>query len=310
MPGLIFVATSKRGNLTMPDLLRTITGCGLLLVLSGPLQAQTQTSEPAPPAPIAEEPGPEPIPVPVPFEGLDWRLTAYRSDSGVNNVAPRSRPTEFRFEDGRFSGSTGCNRVQGDYRVEGTDFRFGEGLAATRMACPEPLMKQEAAIFKALQSVTRYRYVPDRLELTDDRDDTVLRFTRIGAATSAADTTADTLEGCTWVAEALVDAQGTLANPIRGTTIDLSFDPRGRISGSDGCNRYLSGFTHSKASLSFGPIATTRMACAATDGRAEQARSYADLLGQVNTYRIEGGRLFLLDADGEILARLRAVRAD
>lgn len=292
----------------MPAPLRTLVGCGLLLVLAGPLQAQTETSESAPSAAIQEPPSPEPVPVP--FQGIDWRLTAYRSESGLTEVAPRSRPTEFRFEGGQFSGSTGCNRVQGGYEVAGTAFRFGDGLAATRMACPEPLMQQEAAIFKALQGVTRYRYAPDRLELTDDRDETILRFTRIGAATSGADATMGALEGRTWVLEALADAQGTLANPIQGTTIDLSFDPRGRISGSDGCNRYLSGFARAKASLSFGPIATTRMACTATDGRAEQARDYADLLGRVRAYRIEDGRLLLLDAKGATLARLRAAPAE
>lgn len=297
----------------MPDPLRTLVGCGLLLVLAGPLQAQTETPESAPSAPIQEPPSPEPVPVPVPvpvpFEGIDWRLTAYRSDSGLAEVEPRSRPTEFRFEDGQFSGSAGCNRLQGGYEVTGAAFRFGVGLAATRMACPEPLMKQETAIFKALQGVTRYRHATDRLELTDDRNEPVLSFTRIGAATSGADGTTD-LEGRTWVLEAYADAQGTLANPIRGTTIDLSFDPRGRISGSDGCNRYLSGFTRSKASLSFGPIATTRMACTATDGRAEQAAAYAGLLGRVSAYRIQDGSLTLFDADGATLVRLRAAPAD
>ncbi|BCU07345.1 META domain-containing protein [Allochromatium tepidum] len=290
----------------MPDPLRALIGCGLLLASTGLVRAQSETPESsAPSAPIEEESSPEPVPVP--FEGLDWHLTTYRSDSGPTAVEPRSRPTEFRFEAGRFSGSTGCNRVQGGYEVEGTDFRFGEGLAATRMACPEPLMKQETAIFKALQRVTGYRYVPDRLELTDDRDETVLSFTRIGAPTSGAD---DMLQGRNWVLEAYADAQGTLVGPIRGTTIDLSFDPRGRISGSDGCNRYLSGFTRAKSSLSFGPIATTRMACPATDGRAEQARAYAGLLGRVSAYRIEDGRLLLLDAKGTTLARLRAAPAE
>lgn len=308
MPGPIFVATSKRGNLTMLDPLRTLVGCGLLLVLAGPVQAQTETSESTPSAPIEEEASPEPVPVP--FERVDWRLTAYRTDSGLTEVEPRSRPTEFRFEDGRFSGSTGCNRVQGGYEVEGAVFRFGEGLAATRMACPEPLMKQETVIFKALQRVTGYRHAPDRLELTNDRDETVLSFTRIGAATSGAESAMGTPEEHTWVLEAYADAQGTLINPIRGTKIDLSFDPRGRISGSDGCNRYLSGFTRAKASLSFGPIATTRMACTATDGRAEQARAYVEQLGRVNAYRIEDGHLTLLDAKGAILARFRAAPSE
>lgn len=289
----------------MPDPLRTLVGVGLMLALAGPVQAQTAPSAPAPVDPVQEQPAPEPEPVPVPFEGFDWRLTTYRSDSGLTEVAPRSRPTEFRFEDGQFSGSTGCNRIQGAYTVEGTDFELGEGLAATRMACPGPLMQQETAVLQALQTVTRYRYAADRLELLDERGEIALSFSRLGAENPA-----DPLLGRTWILDSYSDEQGTEITPIKGARIDLTFDPRGRISGSDGCNRYLSGFTRSKSSLSFGPIATTRKACTATDGRTEQARAYAERLGRVSAYRIEDGRLLLLDADGATLVRLRAAPAE
>jgi heat shock protein HslJ len=285
----------------MPDPLRTLVGVGLMLALAGPVQAQTAPSAPAPVDPVQEQPAPEPEPVPVPFEGFDWRLTDYRSDSGLTEVAPRSRPTEFRFEDGRFSGSTGCNRIQGAYTVEGTDFELGEGLAATRMACPGPLMQQENAVLQAFQTVTGYRYTPDRLELLDERGEIALSFSRLGAENPA-----DPLLGRTWILDSYSNEQGVEITPIKGARIDLTFDPRGRISGSDGCNRYLSGFTHSKSSLSFGPIATTLMACTAGAGHAEQGRAYAGMLGRVSAYRIEDGRLLLLDADGAILARLRA----
>ncbi|WP_186342941.1 META domain-containing protein [Allochromatium palmeri] len=243
--------------------------------------------------------------MPVPFVGLEWRLTAYRSDSGLTEVVPRSRPTEFRFEDGQFSGSTGCNRIQGAYTVEGADFRFGEGLAATRMACPGPLMQQEAAVIQAFQAVTRYRHTPDHLELLDEHGEIALRFSRLGAETPA-----DPLLGRTWKLDSYSDGHGAELTPIKGTRIDLSFDPRGRISGSDGCNRYLGGFTRSGQALSIGPIATTLMACTASDAHAEQGRAYAELLGQVSAYRIENGHLLLLDANGAILARLQAMPAE
>ncbi|MGQ9658811.1 MAG: META domain-containing protein [Thermochromatium sp.] len=286
----------------MLDPWRTLVGNGLLLLLVALVQAQTATSKSAPAAASEEPVSLEPIP----FEGIDWRLMAYRIDSGLTEVAPNGRPTEFRFEGGRFSGSTGCNLVKGGYRVEGRDLHFGEGLAATRLACLEPLMQQERAIFKALRVVTGYRYQPGRLDLTDGAGEILLRFTQIGATLGGADNGADALEGRTWVVEWLADAEGRLVSPLPGTRIDLRFDPRGRISGSDGCNRYLSGLTRTPSALAFGPIATTRPTCTATDGRAEQARVYAERLGQVRAYRIEDGRLTLLDAQGAILMRLKA----
>ena len=55
-------------------------------------------------------------------------------------------------EEGGFTGSGGCNRFTGSWGPEGPG-----PLAATRMACPEPVMAQEQALFAALARVTGLR---------------------------------------------------------------------------------------------------------------------------------------------------------
>jgi len=68
--------------------------------------------------------------------------------------------------DGRAFGIGGCNRFSGPARVSGASIALGP-MAATRMACPPPLMDQEQAFFDALGAVARWRMADGRLLLLD-----------------------------------------------------------------------------------------------------------------------------------------------
>ncbi|QZP07621.1 META and DUF4377 domain-containing protein [Caenibius sp. WL] len=82
---------------------------------------------------------------------------------------PQGQPLRLDFDkSGRFSSSTGCNRVGGAFKVTGSKLRFGDGkggLVRTQMACPEPAMSVEHAYVDSLAQVTRYRISGDRLVL-------------------------------------------------------------------------------------------------------------------------------------------------
>jgi heat shock protein HslJ/uncharacterized lipoprotein YbaY len=79
-----------------------------------------------------------------------------------------------------------------------------------------------------------------------------------------------------------------------------------RVSGSGGCNRVSGGYTLAGDRLTFGRVAGTMMACG--DGM-EQERVFLDALSQVVRWRIDGQRLELVDARGEVLARFDAAPA-
>jgi heat shock protein HslJ len=71
----------------------------------------------------------------------------------------------------------------------------------------------------------------------------------------------------------------------------------GKISGHSGVNSYGGPYTvGSRQSFKVGPIASTEMSGSASAMRAEGA--YLTLLGQARAYRVEAGRLTLLDAGG------------
>jgi putative lipoprotein len=84
-------------------------------------------------------------------------------------------------------------------------------------------------------------------------------------------------------------------------------DPPDHVHGSGGCNRLAGGYLLDGASLRFGPIAATRMACA--DGMDVEAALSA-ALGRTSSHRIEGDRLELYDADARVLATFAGRAAD
>ncbi len=92
--------------------------------------------------------------------GTAWRLESLAGAGALN----RAQATlEFPSE-GRASGSGSCNRFNGVVTIVGNTIRFG-GIAATRKACPDAVMKQEDAYFAALRNVERFESDGQTLDL-------------------------------------------------------------------------------------------------------------------------------------------------
>ena len=98
------------------------------------------------------------------IRGTYWRLIEL---NGQPPAAPEGQNVAYLTLDeteNRYAGSTGCNRMSGAFELDGHSLRLKAG-PMTMMACPEPLMTQEQAFTKALQSVTTYRISGKTLEL-------------------------------------------------------------------------------------------------------------------------------------------------
>lgn len=111
-----------------------------------------------------------------------------------------------------------------------------------------------------------------------------------------AESPSPSLTETSWSLKALQGDPVDLSGAMREPQLVLQSD--GRAVGSGGCNRFSGAYTLQDAHLKFGPLAATRMAC--PDMQIED-RLFA-LLDQVAGWRIEGGRLSLLDASGSVLA--------
>jgi len=70
----------------------------------------------------------------------------------------------------------------------------------------------------------------------------------------------------------------------------------GKISGSNGCNRLMGGFEIRGERLTFGPIASTRMACPGDDMKLEAA--FDQMLSHVQGWQLKDGKMLLLGSDG------------
>ena len=107
-----------------------------------------------------------------------------------------------------------------------------------------------------------------------------------------------TLDNTYWRATQLEGHPVPLSQP--GGQAYLIFEAGGRVSGSDGCNRVASAYELNHDSISFGPMAATRMACS---GTADIERAFGNAVANASLWRILGDRLELYDANGVRLAR-------
>ena len=87
--------------------------------------------------------------------GVDWKVTSFNNGrQAVVGVLGDSNLT-LSFEDGKVTGSAGCNSFHGTYATEGSRLQLGP-LATTRRACEEPLMTQEREFLAALTSAVSW----------------------------------------------------------------------------------------------------------------------------------------------------------
>jgi heat shock protein HslJ len=99
--------------------------------------------------------------------GTSWQVTAVNNGrQAVVSVLAGTSLTMVFGNDGKLSGSGGCNNFNATYQADGGMLRI-DTPAATRMMCaqPEGRMAQEAQFLAALSSATQARREADRLEL-------------------------------------------------------------------------------------------------------------------------------------------------
>lgn len=113
----------------------------------------------------------------------------------------------------------------------------------------------------------------------------------------------DRLEQTAWVLTELTGRE-----PLKNTQITLSF-ANGKLSGSDGCNRFHSSYAVKGEELAIDPrVASTRSAC--PEPIMEQASAFMRALGSTRSARLDAEQLSLLDESGASLATFTAQPAE
>jgi heat shock protein HslJ len=105
----------------------------------------------------------------VPLESTYWKLTELGGMAAVGGANANEASLVLNAEGKKLTGSTGCNRIVGSYKLRGGSLHF-KPAGLTKIACPDALMKQEEAFVEILKQTTNYRMVGETLELRDKED--------------------------------------------------------------------------------------------------------------------------------------------
>jgi heat shock protein HslJ len=188
------------------------------------------------------------------------------------------------FRDGQVGASASCNSMGGAYRIDGDRLITGQ-LATTEMACEPPLMEQDRWVAELLGGAT-VALDGETLTLTNSR----VSVTLVDREVADPDRP---LLGTRWVVDGLISGDAVSIVPV-GVTAALTFWD-GRVDVEAGCNSGGGSVEVTDATLDFGPIGLTKMACE-PGAMAVEAAVTAVLSGTVR-YTIEADAL-TLDAGG------------
>jgi heat shock protein HslJ len=232
------------------------------------------------------------------LEGIDWRLLQYRAGEVMHDAVGGEQTTAvLRFDEGRMSGSGGCNRLMGAYRLDGNKLSFEPRVASTMMACPAPQMEQESALVDAIGRAASFAIEGKELRVSDANGIAVLTFVKREDRA---------LTGTSWRLTRYNNGKQAIVTVLPDTEIMLLLRDDGQLAGK-ACNSYRGGFQRSGATLRLvGPIAATRMACPGAEAASAQEAAYFAALERVAGYRISGNELTLTDEHDTTLASFRA----
>ena len=220
------------------------------------------------------------------FLGTQWELDELNGRDALRGVL-----VSMQFgEDGRLTGTGGCNRFMGSWEHTGFRKMTLSAGGSTMMACDEPIMVQEHAFFQALENTARYERDGNELDLYD-ADGVELAELDLLVPTE--------LTRTQWEVLAFNTGQESVVS-VDGTTMTAMFSPDGTVSGNAGCNTFSSSYKRGTAdTLEIGVIAQTAMACDA--GIMTQEQGFLAALGKSKTYELGKGTLDLRGSDGQLL---------
>ena len=120
----------------------------------------------------------------------------------------------------------------------------------------------------------------------------LVELVRIRKAPAGKPSGAAYLVGTTWRLE---DLRGTAV--LDSTAPTLEFPAEGQAAGNASCNRFTGPFIVAGDSVTFGPLAVTRMAC--PEAVMSQESAYLDALGKAERFRMEGPFLYIYSVGRE-----------
>ncbi|MEJ5091022.1 META domain-containing protein [Sphingobacterium faecium] len=216
------------------------------------------------------------------LKGNKWQLIEVDGKTVPSQV--NGRVPFLQFEDNRYAANAGCNTLGGVVNISGKNkIKFEQGIS-TMMACPE--FDIEQSLSKAIIAVDSYTIAGEILSLNKSGK-TLAKFALIKPEKGE-----QALSG-TWELDYIsgprIAFQGLYPNEKPSITFDLSTK---KVSGNSSCNNYNGTFKTENNHISFGPLASTKMAC---EGSGESV--YFSTLGKITSFDVNGTTLTLIMGD-------------
>jgi heat shock protein HslJ len=215
-----------------------------------------------------------------------WTLVSYGSGDAQTSAAPEPAALVVA-DDGRFTGSTGCNNLAGTYTVDGGKLTVSPGPMTKRACVDDGGNAQEQAVLAGLTSAAGFGVDSGRLTITDAGGRTVLVFER--GPEGLADTA--------WTVSGVNTGNAVESSMLTGS-LNATFGADGAVSGSGGCNTFSGTYTDDNGSVAITGLQSTEIGC--EPERATLESQYFAALGRADTYELTPPSLTLRDADGAI----------
>jgi heat shock protein HslJ len=222
----------------------------------------------------------------VPIANTAWILSTLNGKPVLANTT-----VTLAFETEKMGGSDGCNRYGGTYLVNSDKLKFDKNIVKTLMGCQQDILKQGDEFTTALTQTAAFRNDGQTLTLLDGFGKTLATFTAQSTK----------LGGTSWIVTGYNNGKQAVVSVLNGTQLTADFSEDGKLSGSAGCNRFTGGYEVTGSALKVGQLGVTRMFCGEPAGRMEQETQFLAALQGATTFRMEGSKLELRNADGALL---------
>lgn len=220
------------------------------------------------------------------LRGRTFLSTAVTENGKPRTLVQGTKVSLWFSDDGRLVANAGCNSMQG--AVNTSDGKIAvKDLSMTEMGCDGPRHAQDDWLAKLLNGSPGWRVEADTLTVSSG----TATLTLIDRKTAEPN---KPLEGTTWQLSSVID--GEVASHQSGSEKAYLKFSGGQVTGSTGCNNLSGTATVSGDKITFGPIGTTRKACAGDLTSIEQSL-LRGLKGAV-TFKIDSSTLSLRHPNG------------
>jgi heat shock protein HslJ len=224
--------------------------------------------------------------------GTRWVLVTI----GDSDAVPKSTPFTLDIGDGTASGTGPCNRYHLAFTHDGEDVTTGP-VAATKVACEQPLLAAEQRYFADLEKVdtARKEGTEDNLVLSGPNS---VRLEYVSADRPASDLTGS------WSITNYA-ASNALRTPVQGTKPSLDFHSNGTLTVNTGCNTGSSTWKTDGTALTIAPVASTLKLCPEPPGLDAQEQAIFAALPKTASVELGRNDAVLLDGNGTSLFVLK-----